>query len=457
MRYEEDLQSANSKLLLPYKISFQLFVIALSSKNVTGFKPMPLQTIVVGAGLAGLSAAYELVLAGQDVRVFEARDRLGGRVHTVQLSAGQYGDLGAEFVDDCHTALISYAEKFNLKLDPACQFPDDLYWYVNGRLKNRESLSEEQQTALESLSEKLQLLVEKQHDPQETLDEWLDANQLAPFAKWVARLLAQSLFATEPELIGVKFYTYSNTLGASNYNMRLHGGSSRLVDALAKVLGERVHTKSPVRRIQQLENNLVSVSIETANGLVEVQANNVIIAIPWSVLRQIPIIAPLTDFQQSAILQLPYGNLVKTLLQYPYRFWSQSNFGINVLDAEYQVIWEPSFAQTGTERILSCFSGGSRSIELSENAVDRAIATVRQVYPKAPPILTSCSYDWNVDEWAKGAYCYFRPGDLDRFNPHLMQRAGQIFFAGEHTAPVEYRGYMEGAIRSGQRAAQQVL
>ncbi|KYC40782.1 amine oxidase [Scytonema hofmannii PCC 7110] len=418
---------------------------------------MVLQTIVVGAGLAGLSAAYELVRAGQEVQVFEARERLGGRVHTVQLNAGQYGDLGAEFVDDNHTALINYATEFEIKLDPACQFPDDLYWYVDGMLRNRESFSAEKQTALENLFEKLQLLIEKQHDPQQTLDEWLETNQQPPFAKWIARLSARSLFATDPELIGVGFFAYFNTLGGSGSNMRLRGGSSRLVDALAKVLGERVHTRTPVRRIQQTENNLVSVSIETANGLVEAKASTVIVAIPWSVLRHIPIVAPFTDSQQDAIFHLPYGSLVKTLLQYPYRFWSKPNFGITLLDAEYQVVWEPSFAQMGTERILSCFSGGSRSVELSENAVDRAIATVRTVYPEAPEIVTSRSYDWSADEWSKGAYCYFRPGDLDRFNPHLMQRAGHIFFAGEHTAPVEYRGYMEGAIRSGQRAAQQVL
>lgn len=351
---------------------------------------------------------------------------------------------------------MNYAASFDLKLDPACQFPNDLYWSVEGMLKNRESFSTEEHTALKSLFEKLQLLVEKQHDPQQTLNEWLGTNQIAPFAKWVARLSARSLFATDPELIGVGFFAYSHTLGAPGYNMRVRG-SSRLVDALAKVLGDRVHTKTPVRRIQQTENNLVSVSIETANGLVEVQASHVIVAIPWSVLRQIPIDAPLTDSQQAAISHLPYGSLVKTLLQYPYRFWSKPNLGITLLDGEYQVMWEPSFAQMGTERILSCFSGGSRSVELGENAVDRAIATVRTVYPEALSILTSRSYDWGADEWAKGGYCYFRPGDLARFNPHLMQRAGQIFFAGEHTAPVEYRGYMEGAIRSGQRAAQQVL
>jgi monoamine oxidase len=72
-------------------------------------------------------------------------------------------------------------------------------------------------------------------------------------------------------------------------------------------------------------------------------------------------------------------------------------------------------------------------------------------------VLASLSHDWNADGWAKGAYCYFGPGDLNRFNPHLMQPAGRVFFAGEHTASVEYRGYMEGAIRSGQRAAQQIL
>ncbi|NHC34691.1 FAD-dependent oxidoreductase [Scytonema millei] len=67
------------------------------------------------------------------------------------------------------------------------------------------------------------------------------------------------------------------------------------------------------------------------------------------------------------------------------------------------------------------------------------------------------SYDWNTDRWAKGGYCYFAPGQLDRFNPHLTLPGGRVFFAGEHTAPVEYRGYMEGAVRSGIRAAQQIL
>ena len=78
------------------------------------------------------------------------------------------------------------------------------------------------------------------------------------------------------------------------------------------------------------------------------------------------------------------------------------------------------------------------------------------VYPNAPDEIASISYDWSADEWARGAYCYFGPGDLNRFNPSLTLPAGRVFFAGEHTAPVEYRGYMEGAIRSGQRAAQQV-
>lgn len=411
------------------------------------------QTIVIGAGLAGLSAAYELVGAGCDVQVFEARQRLGGRVHTVQLAAGQYGEGGGEFVDDNHTAAIAYAAEFDLKLDPACQFPEELYWFIDGKLCNQKSFTTEQGEAVDDFYTKLAKQLEQNPDPPQTLAEWLDAHEIAPFARRVASLQTQALFAADAGEIGLGFFAQFSS--GDGRNMRIRGGNSRLVNALAQHLG-RVHTNNPVRRIQQTDNTVI-VSVETASGLVEVVADSVIVTIPWSVLRHIPIEAPLTDIQREAISSLPYGGLVKTLLQYPHHFWSQPNFGIDLLEDKYQAIWEPTFAQPGTEKILSCFSGGNSSLLLAQQAIEKAEQTVRKIYPDAPEAIASYSSDWNVDEWAKGGYCYFRPGQLHRFNPHLILPAGRVFFAGEHTAPLEYRGYMEGAIRSGQRAAEQIL
>jgi monoamine oxidase len=413
------------------------------------------QTVVVGAGLAGLSAAYELVRAGQNVQVFEAQERVGGRTHTVQLSGGQYGELGAEFVDSNHTALLSYAAEFDLKLDPAFRSPHDIYRLVNGKLCNSESLNVEQSAALDHLYAELSVLVEQQADPPQTLEQWLDTHEIAPFACQDACRIARSFFTTDPELIGIGFFAYFSQIG-NHASMRICGGSSRLAEALAKYLGERVHLSHPVRRIQQ-QSETITVSVETTSGLEEVIADSVVVAIPWSVLRHIPLEVPLTDEQRSAIAGLPYGSGVKTLLEYPRRFWSRSNFGIVLVDGNYQAIWEPTFAQMGTEKILSCFSGGAPSLMLSDQASDLAKLAVRTIYPEAPEAIASRSHNWSVDQWAQGSYCYFKPGDLHRYNPHLMLPAGQIFFAGEHTAPVESRGYMEGAIRSGQRAAQQIL
>ena len=281
----------------------------------------------------------------------------------------------------------------------------------------------------------------------------MDAHEIALFARRVASVQTQALFAADAGEISLGFFAQFSR--GDGRNMRIRGGNSRLVNALAQHLGQ-VHTNNPVRRIQQTDNT-VTVSVETASGLVEVVADSVIVTIPWSVLRHIPIEAPLTDIQREAISSLPYGGLVKTLLQYPHRFWSQPNFGINLLEDKYQAIWEPTFAQPGAEKILSCFSGGNSSLLLAQQAIEKAEQTVRKIYPDAPFAIASHSSDWNADEWAKGGYCYFRPGQLHRFNPHLILPAGRVFFAGEHTAPLEYRGYMEGAIRSGQRAAEQIL
>ncbi len=412
------------------------------------------QTIIVGAGLAGLSAAYELVQAGHNIQVFEAQQRLGGRVHTVQMESGQYGDLGAEFVDDNHIAVMAYAAKFNLKLDPAFQFPDNLYWFSNGILRNWNNFTTEEKNALDNFYTQLSIALEQQSDPLQTLEQWMDSRQVAPFVRRLARIQSRGLYAIDADSIGVGFFAqYGNT---GNSNMRIRGGSSQLVDALAKCVKERIQLGTPVRRVQQRDNTVI-VSVETANGLEAVVADNVIVAIPWSVLRQIPLEAPLSEAQRAAIFELPYGSLVKTLLQYPDRFWTQANFGIQLLESDYQAIWEPTLNQAGKQKILSCYSGGSPSLMLGERAIDKAKQTVHTLYPHAPEVIASRSYDWNTDRWAKGGYCYFAPGQLDRFNPHLTLSAGRVFFAGEHTAPVEYRGYMEGAVRSGIRAAQQIL
>lgn len=413
---------------------------------------MAYQTIIIGAGLAGLSAAYELIQAGHDIQVFEAQQRLGGRVHTVQMQSEQYGDLGAEFVDDNHTAVMAYAIKFNLKLDLACQFPDDLYWFSDSILRNWNDFTTEQENALDNFYAQLSTLMEQQADPLQTLEQWMDTHDIAPFVRRLARVQSRGLYATDANSIGVGFFAQYG--GAGNSNMRIRGGSSQLVNALAKHV-KRIGLSTPVRRIQQRDNT-VTVSVETANGLAEVVAENVIVAIPWSVLRHIPLEAPLTHAQREAIAELPYGSLVKTLLQYRDRFWTQPNFGIQLLESDYQAIWEPTFTQAG-QKILSCFSGGSPSLTLGEQAIDKAKQTVHTLYPHAPEAIASLSYNWNTDKWAKGGYCYFAPGQLDRFNPHLTLPASRVFFAGEHTAPVEYRGYMEGAVRSGQRAAQQIL
>ena len=410
------------------------------------------QTIIIGAGLAGLTATYELLKAGQDVQLVEASDRIGGRAYTVPLAAGQYGEFGAEFVDQHHTALQAYVAEFNLALDPALQ-PDDLYWWVEGKLCNWETLPESNRIALEQLNTQLSQLLEQQADPAQTLEQWLKTVSMTPFAQRMARRDARSLFTADADTIGVGFFAQLSDIDEVSF--RIRSGSSRLAEAFAQRLSGRIRTQSVVRRIQQqAEQGILTIE---SDGMSEMVAQQVVVAIPWSVLRHLPIDAPLTDGQRTAIAQLPYGNAVKTLLQYPYRFWERANFGIALVEEEYQALWEPTFAQVGVERILACLSGGTPSLNLGEQTYNLADQSVRALYPNAPSPMMAVSHDWNRDEWAQGAYCYFGPGDLHRFNPDLGLPAGRVFFAGEHTADANYRGYMEGAIRSGQRAARQVL
>ncbi|BAY09263.1 flavin monoamine oxidase family protein [Calothrix sp. NIES-2098] len=415
---------------------------------------MSKRVIVVGAGLAGLTVAYELVLAGFDVQIFEARSRVGGRVQTAFLTAEQYGELGAEFVDDNHTALMSYATQFNLKLEPAITFPSDLCYYIDGNFQPQKTLTAQQQAALNDVYQKLDELLEQQADPAQTLTQWLTANSIAPFACKVVRQQSYGLYAADPEAIGVGFFAYSGTTG--DRSLRIQGGSTQLATAFARFLGDRIHLNTPVVRIQQQEQT-VAVTLNTLQGQVEVFGDWIVVTVPWSVLRHLSIEVPLSQVQREAIARLPYGVSIKTLLQYSHRFWRQLNWGLVVGDTPYQTVWESTVAQAQEAGILACTSSGTPSRNVAGHAVELAQQTVSTLYPNAPEAISTATHDWGADPWSQGAYCYFAPSDLKTWRSDLSYSAGRLIFAGEHTAPVEFCGYMEGAIRSGQRAAEQIL
>ncbi|MEA5627586.1 flavin monoamine oxidase family protein [Nostoc sp. UHCC 0251] len=414
---------------------------------------MSKRVIVVGAGLAGLTAAYELTCAGFDVQLFEARERFGGRVQTVSLGAEQHGELGAEFVDDNHTALISYATQFNLKLEPAFKFPDDICYYIDGNFSTQKTLTAQQQASLNDLYEQLDQLLTQQADPAQTLAEWLTSHSTDPFACKVVRQQSYGLYAADPEAIGVGFFAYSGTSG--DRNLRIRGGSSQLAMSFAHFLGDRIHLNTPVRRIQQQEQT-ISVSLETVQGQVEVFADWIVVTIPWSVLRHLSIEVPLTEAQREAIAHLSYGVSIKTLLQYSNRFWQQSSWGLVVGETPYQTVWESTVTQPGEAGILACTSSGTPSRNVAGHSVELAQQTVSTLKPKAPKAIATATHDWSADPWSQGSYCYFAPRDLKSWRSDLPYSAGRVIFAGEHSAPVEYCGYMEGAIRSGQRAAAQI-
>lgn len=423
---------------------------------------MSKKVIVVGAGLAGLTAGYELIHAGFDVQLFEARSRVGGRVQTVALGAGQHGELGAEFVNDTHTALISYLTQFNLKLDPAFRFPDDLCYYIDGNFYTQKKLTTQQQAELNDLYQSLDQLLEQNADPAQTLAGWLNAQSSAPFASRVVQQQSLGLYAADPEAIGVGFFAYSGTSG--DRNLRIQGGSTELVTAFAHSLGDRIHLNTPVCRIEQQEQT-VAVSLETTQGQVEVFADWVIITLPWSVLRNLSLEAPLSEMQREAIARLSYGTSVKTLLQYSHRFWQQSDWGLVIGETPYQTVWESTATQAGEAGILACTSSGKVSQNVTAQAVELARQTVTTLCLAASKatslvsasVTATATQDWGNDPWSRGTYCYFAPGDLKGWRSDLPYSAGRVIFAGEHTAPIEYCGYMEGAILSGQRAAAQIL
>jgi monoamine oxidase len=240
---------------------------------------------------------------------------------------------------------------------------------------------------------------------------------------------------------------------------RVVGGNDRIATALAKPLGGRLRLETILRRVTQSSRG-VRASVETPAGNDQIEADYLISAMPASTLRDVVFDPPLADLQREANLTLKYGRATKTALQFNRATWRKRGkpraFGTNL---PIGAVWDGNEEQRGAAGILTLMAGGQASVDtrtlLASSGPQRLIEQMDFVDLTHAELLAWNSVSWEDDPWAGGGYAYFDP----RFNPALREWLarpfGRIFFAGEHTS-LEGQGYMNGAVESGLRAAEEV-
>lgn len=416
--------------------------------------------VIIGAGLAGLSAAFTLQRAGWGVTIIEARNRIGGRVFTYSLPENPqlHCELGAEWVGESHHRLQAYCHDFQLPLQKH-QFADHLL--LNGQVSRPDGwgYSPQADAAWKKLLEEYQGYSDQQKQQLDRIDWWTfleDRGFLR--SDLVMRELADSTDFGE-SIRHVSAYAalaeYAESSENNEMDFKLTGGNSRLIDEFAKRIGiEHIRTGLKVSKILQA-NGVVNV---TAGNQV-FQADACICTVPTAAVRKIEFDPPLPAEQVAALRQLSYSRIIKNSVLYSERFWTQDDFSI-VTDTTSHYYFHSTQKQPGIEGILTAYAIGDKADVLASQDLRRRMDLIARdlvdVHPQAPQLARGiASYAWQTDEHTAGAYALYRPGQWFRLRPILQRPHGKVLFAGEHLA--DWQGFMEGAIETGEAAAESLL
>jgi monoamine oxidase len=437
---------------------------------------------IVGAGLAGLSAARELHRAGWKVTVLEARDRVGGRVYSLRtFSHGLVAEAGGEFIEESHTRMLAFAREFRLPLgrvgswqgqesDWACfdgkagPASDASLWGV--------SLLEEGERIWLALAE-LGRHVPDPHQPQtapgaERLDrlstaDWIHSLDAHPLAKkdFIEHIRAE--YTCEPERHSLLDLARNAALYYSslnrNANYRVIGGNDLIPRALAAAL-PGVRLNAPVTSLQVLPDEVL-VTYEQAGSHCTISSAFVILAIPLTTARRIEFHPPLPHAHHRLLHELSYGAVTKVLIEYRNRFWDDCNWNGRLSnDGPIGHIWHATSHIESVHGILTVYTGGGPGASFAalsdEERVHSAVSEIEKLFPGSSDLIEhTATVAWPNEPYSRASYAAFAPGEVTAHWQTLFEPAGRLFFAGEHATPIQ--GFMEGAVESGQRAARTIL
>jgi len=449
----------------------------------------PRKVIVLGAGLAGLATGYQLVQAGHEVTILEASARAGGRVRTLRepFAGGQHAEAGALFVPGNHDLTLRYLRLFGLSLAPATPLFASRLVYVRGRRVFGgwgasaqwpfDLTPEEQALGYRGmwdkyLMEALGTLGEVTapgwpSDPKvDALDrvsaaEFLRARGASAEAVALLRIGYLDMYGD-----GIESYSALQMLlrlalaQPARKPFTVSGGTELLPQALATRLDGRIRYASPVIRIEPGESS-ASVVIEKNGAHQRLTADHLVCTLPFPVLRRIEISRPFSPQKTRAIEQLPYTSVARVFLQFRRKAWTAENlYLMTTTDLPMRWVFEHTVNQPGRRGILEAQAFGADARRLcatpEPERIEFALSQLEQIFPglRAEYELGT-SVCWDDEPWARGAFAYFRPGQMLPLRPHLARAEGRVHFAGDHTSV--WSGWMQGALESGLRAAREII
>lgn len=446
----------------------------------------PPQTVVVlGGGLAGLAAAYELKRAGHTVTILEARKSAGGRVRTLRNFAdGLYAEAGPVAFPQNHSFTWEYATDFGLPLNISAKLGLDSIAHLRG---NRFRIGaggaadvpfslkpSERQAGFYSMPSLY--LGDYMRDVGNPRRSGWPPDSLREIDSLTLEQLLRDLGASggavdiiESSQLGILGFgldsfsaldgVVTEAIASGGIFYEIAGGNDQLASALKQRVKKQFKKQAVVLRIEQNDES-VTVTCDRKGEIQTFTADRVICALPFSILKDIEVSPPFPEDKQQAIRDLKLTPVTRTFLQFRSRQWERDGYdGFGYTDLSIQNTYSPTLTQPGQRGLLASYAGGQRALDLSamseRDRQSHVLARMGDLFSGLSSRYESgTSQIWHEDQWARGAFTYFEPGQMTTLLPIAQRAEGRIHFAGEHTSA--WHGWMNGALESGNRAADEV-
>lgn len=445
--------------------------------------------LVVGAGIAGLTAAYRLTQTGVPVSIIEARNHIGGRIQSLSNAAGTFTivELGGEFIDSDHTAMLNLVNELGLKTGDLVASASGLVtntWYFEGRSVPLAEIV----TAFKPLAQQIEkdvastgniISYKSYNQAAQTLDNTSISDYLNRYCQnsTLQQLIRIAYVAENGREVdeqsclnlllligtGTTIDTFS-IYGQSDQRYQVIGGNQQVPQRLAERLAGRIETGTVLESIRTLPDGRYRVSLRADNRTFDRTYERILLTLPFSTLRTVRLAVDLPPVKRRAIKQLGYGTNAKLITAYQERIWRthyRSTASV-YSDLGFQNTWESTPFAPVTSGLITDFTGGRKGLSLGKNTPEAQAQILLPQLNKISPGISALRQGrairayWPGEVYTRGSYSCLLVGQYTTIVGSQAERVGNLFFAGEHCS-LSAPGYMQGGCETGEAAAQEIL
>jgi monoamine oxidase len=444
------------------------------------------RVVILGGGMAGLSAAYHLKRHGIKAQVYEAQPRVCGRIwtHYDVMGKGLVTEVGASFIDSVHTDMLQLAKTFGIgmwdtmaaseeKLQPAYFFEGRMRWnndvlaavkpFVKKIADDAKNATVNSYKDYNKLGYKLDHQSVEQYLKEIGVSGWLynffDVALMTENGTEISRMASSNAFGE----LGTNTRGIYDLFSYSDQRYHTKGGNQLIPLGCAERVPGQIHLQHWLESVRRTPSGAYELHFQTPAGPKTVTADYVINTIPFKILRELELDIPMPALKRKAIDELNYGDNCKLILGFDERFWrSMGTNGLFFTDLPIQSGWDSGWRQPTKESSLTLFFGGKSAIDQAsiplQARVEQYLPQIDQMYPGAIKHFTQkrTQFNWPHYKYIRASYTAYTVGQATTFGGMEPDPVDRMYFAGEH-CDTDDQGFMNGAAKTGRLAAQAII